>query len=77
MVDLAGIIKNINMGKNGVMPSDPMKVGVDLLIAPYVFLGMLGEFKGEMGIRHHIVALASYTMSGIDLRLWIKTLISI
>ena len=53
MVDLAGIIENINMGKNGFMPSDPMKVGVDLSNAPYVFLAMLGEFKGETGIRHH------------------------
>jgi hypothetical protein len=77
MVDLAGIIKNINMGKNGVMPSDPMKVGVDLSNAPYVFLAMLGEFKGETGIRRHIVALASYTMLGIELRWWIEKLISI
>ncbi len=59
------------------MPSNPMKVGVDLSNAPYVFLAMLGEFKGEMGIRHHIVALAAYTMSGIELRWWIEKLISI
>ncbi len=41
MMDIAGFIKNIDLGENGIIPTEPMKVEVDLLNAPYVFIAML------------------------------------
>jgi hypothetical protein len=37
----------------------------------------LGEFKGELGYKYHLMSLASTTTSGIELRWWIETLIRI
>ena len=38
---------------------------------------LLGEFKGELGYKYHLMFLASTTTSGIELRWWIETLIRI
>ena len=74
-MELLVLRKHINLGCSGNLPADPMKPGVDLLLAPHVFIALLGEFKGELGFRYHIMALASTTSSGIELRWWIETLI--
>jgi hypothetical protein len=74
-MELSALRKHIDLGRSGKLPEDPMKPGVDLSLAPHVFVALLGEFKGELGFRYHIMALASTTSSGIELRWWIETLI--
>jgi hypothetical protein len=49
-----------------------MKVGTDLFTAPHVIITLLGEFKGELGFKYHLMSLASTTSSGIKLRWWIE-----
>ena len=77
LLDLAGLHKYIELGKTGVMPIDPMKDGTDLSGAPYVIAPLIGEFKGESGARHHLMALASTTRSGIELREWVEKLMAV
>ncbi len=67
MMELAALQKHINLGHNGTMPPDPMKRGIELSSAPHVFITLLGEFKGELGFKYHLMALASTTSSGIEL----------
>jgi hypothetical protein len=76
-LDLAGLWKYIEMGKDGVMPHEPPKAGTNLSRAPHVIATLIGEFKGELGTRHHLLALASVTSSGIELRRWLENLMSI
>ncbi len=54
-----------------------MKPGLDLSTAPHIFIALLGEFKGELGFKYHLMALASTTSSGIELRWWLETLIKV
>jgi hypothetical protein len=54
-----------------------MKDGTDLSGAPYVIAPLIGEFKGESGARHHLMALASTTRSGIELREWVEKLMAV
>jgi hypothetical protein len=77
LLDLAGLHKYVDLGKNGVMPLDPMKDGTDLSGAPYIVIPLIGEFKGKSGARHHLMALASVTRSGIELRGWIEKLMAV
>ncbi len=67
-LNLAGMHSHIHMGRTGIMPDKPLKVGVDLTTAPHVLVLLLGNFKGEMRVHHHMVLLASTTMSGIPLQ---------
>jgi hypothetical protein len=75
MMELAALRKHIKLGRDGTLPVDPMKPGTDLSSAPHVFIKLLGELKGEMGFKYHLMALASTTSSGIELRWWIETFI--
>ena len=75
MLDLAGLREIIHRGKEGVMPDDPLKVGTDLSDAPHIHLALMGQLKGEHGVRQHLVAIASKTKSGINARWWIKKLV--
>jgi hypothetical protein len=38
---------------------------------------LLGEFKGELGFKYHLISLASTTSLGIKLRWWLEKLIHI
>jgi hypothetical protein len=76
-LDLAGLRANIPRGRDGTMPHDLLKAGTDLSKAPYVLIVLIGQFKGETGMRQHMLALASSTRSGIALRWWIEELIKI
>ena len=49
MLDLNGLRRHINLGKEGTLPEDPMKAGTDLSQAPHIIIPLLGEFKGELG----------------------------
>ena len=78
MLDLAGIRAHIARGRNGVLPEgNPLEVGQCLLSAPHVYLALIANFKGETGVREHLVALASESKSGIKLRWWLEKLIEI
>ena len=77
LLDLAGLWKYIEMGKDGVMPHEPPKAGTNLSRAPHVIATLIGEFKGELETRHHLLALASITSSGIKLQWWLENLMSI
>jgi hypothetical protein len=77
MLDLAGMWRYIKLGRDGEVPQDPMKIGVDLSRAPHVIATLIGEFKGELGTRHHLIALANETSSGIRLRWWLEQLLHI
>ena len=78
MLDLAGVREILHRGKDGVMPSrDPLKAGVDLSNVPHIHLALMGQVKGEHGVRQHLVAIASKTKSGIDARWWIEKLVDV
>ncbi len=77
LLDLARSWKYIEIGKDGVMPHEPLKAGTNLSRAPHVIATLIGEFKGELGTRHHLLALASDTLSGIELWWWLENLMSI
>ena len=77
MVDLAGIRAHIEEGRQGIMPNSPLEDGVDLFDAPHVYLAMIGQFKGETGVREHLVAVASESKSGINVRWWLEKLIQV
>ena len=75
LLDLANLREHIGLGRNGVIPANPLKAGVDLVLAPHVVVTLIGEFKGEQGAHKHKIALASNTMSGIDMRWWLEQLV--
>ena len=68
MLNLTGIYAHIEDGKRGVIPVAPLDDGVDLFDAPHVYLVMVGNFKGETGVREHLLAVASESKSGADVR---------
>ena len=76
-MDLAGLRAHLTMGRTGILPSDPMKVGQDRSGIPYIFFMLLGKFKGENGIRQHMICVASITVSGIETRWWVEKLVDI
>ncbi len=53
-----------------MLPAEPMKKNLSLEREPDVIETLLGEHKGELGTRHHQLALASTTTCGIKLRSW-------
>ena len=44
---------------------------------PHVTLALLGHFKGETKVDHHLIAIASVTQSGLEPRWWIEKLVSV
>ncbi len=50
LLDLAGLCRNIEKGKNGTLPQSPLKVSVDLLEAPHMIAVLLRNFKGKTGV---------------------------
>jgi hypothetical protein len=51
LLDLAGMWQYIKLGRDGEVPQDPIKIGVDLSRAPHMIATLIGEFKGELGMR--------------------------
>ena len=77
LLDLAGLWKHFNLGKDGVLPAEPMKRGTKLSNVPYIIVPLVGEFKGELGTKHHLIALASWTVTGIEMRWWLSKLMEV
>jgi hypothetical protein len=44
LLNLANLWKYRNLGKDGVLPEDPLKIGVDLLQVPYMIVTLIGEW---------------------------------
>ena len=69
MMELTALQKHIHLGRDGTMPLEPMRVGVVIYVlsmATHVIITLLGEFKGELGFKYHLMSLASKTNSGIE-----------
>jgi hypothetical protein len=77
LLDLAGLRKYGALGREGVLPGEPLTVGRNLSNAPYVMIALIGKFKGELVIRHHLMAMASTTVMGIELRWWLEQLLKV
>lgn len=77
LLDLAGLREHIGLGKDGILPHKPLRAGVGLTAAPHVVVTLIGQFKGELGTRKHQIALASVTMSGIEVRWWLEQLVEV
>ena len=59
------------------MPTNPMARGADLSRVPYVFVALLGEFKGATGVKQHIICSPHVTQSGIQLRWWLEKVMAV
>eukprot|EP00585_Thalassiosira_rotula_P014748 CAMPEP_0196174328 /NCGR_PEP_ID=MMETSP0911-20130528/7356_1 /TAXON_ID=49265 /ORGANISM="Thalassiosira rotula, Strain GSO102" /LENGTH=146 /DNA_ID=CAMNT_0041441689 /DNA_START=594 /DNA_END=1034 /DNA_ORIENTATION=+ len=59
MLDLAGIRAHIEKDRQGVMPDSPLDDGEDLFGVTHVYLAMIDQFKGETGVREHLIAVPS------------------
>jgi len=77
MMELSALRKHIHLLRGGIVPPNPIQAGADLSTALHVIITLLGEFKGELGCKYHLMSLASTTTSGIELRWWFETLIRI
>jgi hypothetical protein len=77
LLELAGLWKYLELGRDGVLHKDPLKPGADFTNYPYIIVMLIGKFKGELGMKHHLIALASTTLSGIELRGWMEQLLKV
>ncbi len=77
-LDLAGLRKHLHKGKTGVIPAGLDKNTVlseeMCMKLPYVTACLLGKFKGETGLDHHLITVANKTTSGLCPRWWIEKL---
>ncbi len=54
-----------------------MKTEFNLLNPPHLIAFLIGQFKGELDLRHHLIASTSSTTSGIQLRWWLEKLMNV
>jgi hypothetical protein len=77
-LDLAGLHKHLHKGKTGVILAGLDKNTVlseeMCMNLPYVTISLLGKFKGETGVDHHLITVANETTSGLHPRWWIEKL---
>jgi hypothetical protein len=69
-LELAGLQKHLSKGKMGIVPAVLNKSTLLTKEAcrnlPHVTVCLLGKFKGETGIDHHLITLANKTVSGLQ-----------
>ena len=82
-VDLAGLRQHLSKGKGGVIPAG-LSITKEVILSedvcavlPHVTVALLGHFKGETKVDHHLIAVASQTQSGLEPRWWIEKLVSV
>jgi len=80
-MDLAGLRDHLPRGKDGHVPAGLNQNSVlteemcrDL---PHVTVCLLGKFKGEIGVDHHLIIVASETISGLRPRWWLEKLVDV
>jgi hypothetical protein len=80
-LDLAGVCRHLHKSKVGVIP-----IGIDKITTlteeaclklPHVAICLLGKFKGETGIDHHLITVANKTTSGLQPRWWLEKLMEV
>jgi hypothetical protein len=80
-LDLAGMRKHVAKGREGVIPEGLNKSTVlteeDCLRLPHVTICLLGKFKGETGVDHHLITVANETSSGLRPRWWVEKLLEV
>ncbi len=80
-LDLAGLRRHIHKGRTRVIPPSVDKHTIlteeicrDL---PHVTICLLGKFRGETGVDHHLITVANETTSGLRPRWWLEKLLAI
>jgi hypothetical protein len=80
-LDLAGVRKHLSRGKFGVVPEGINRSTVLMeeacLKLPHVTVCLLGKFKGETGVDHHLITVANETSSGLRHRWWLEKLVEV
>ncbi len=80
-LDLAGVRKHLSRGKFGVVPEGINRSTVLMeeacLKLPHVTVCLLGKFKGETGVDHHLITVANETSSGLCPRWWLEKLVEV
>lgn len=79
--ELAALRKYQHVGQGGSVPTRMTKSTIlseeQCMALPHVVIPLLGKFKGEIGIDHHIINVASETMSGLQPRWWVDKLVEV
>ena len=82
-VELAGLRSHLAAGKDGRIPTG-FEATKNMLLSeeicrnlPHVTIALLGHFKGETGVDHHLIAVASESQSGLKTRWWVEKLVSV
>jgi len=76
-VELACLRLHLSKGRAGSIPAGLMITKEVILMEevcvnlPHVTVALLGHFKGETKVDHHLIAIASVTRSGLEPRWWI------
>ena len=80
-MDLAGLQNHLPWGKDGHIPIGLNQNSVlteemcrDL---PHVTVCLLGKFIGEIGVDHHLIIIASETISGLRPCRWLEKLVDV
>ena len=82
-VELAGLRKHLSKGKSWTIPAG-LSITKEVILTeevcvnlPHVTVALLGHFKGETKVDHHLIAIASATQSGLESRWWVEKLVSV
>lgn len=80
--DLAGLDRHIDTGKDGVVP--PGRINKNTVLSenecenlPHVVIPLIGKFKGDHFVDHHLINVASESMSGLKTRWWLEKLLKV
>jgi hypothetical protein len=80
-LDLVGMRKHLHKGRVGTIPMGLDKSTVltkeVCLSLPHVTICLLGKFKGETGVDHHLITVANKTSSGLTPRWWLEKLVEV
>ena len=81
-MDLAGLRDHLPRGKDGRVPAGLNQNSVlteEMLCRdlPHVTVCLLGKFKGEIGVDHHLIIVASETISGLRPLWWLEKLVHV
>ncbi len=78
---LAGVHKHLAKGRVGTIPAGLNKSTVLMeevcLKLPHITICLLGIFKGETGMDHHLIAVENKTSSGLSPRWWMEKLVAV
>jgi hypothetical protein len=82
-LELAGMNQHLSQGRDGAMPAG-FQLKTNRLLTeeecrklPHVAICLLGKFKGGVGYDHHIINVASVSMSGLRSRWWLEKLMEV